>query len=283
MYKTFYNLTENPFSVTADPAFFFSSSRHSEAFSNLLYGIQERKGILVITGEIGTGKTTLCRTLLNELGQDVKTALILNPYFSEIQLLQLIIRDLGITEPPSKNKLTLINALNEFLCEQAAHRNNVVLIIDEVQHLNVRQLEQVRLLSNLETEKSKLLQIILVGQPELLDKLRLPSLRQLNQRIAVRYHILPLEKSEIKEYIQHRIKIASRDHSKLAIKFSDAALEAIYLFTKGTPRLINILCDRALLAGYVAEAGTIDDQLIYKCARELTQLVSPKELETTYT
>jgi general secretion pathway protein A len=281
MYKTFYNLNENPFSVTADPAFFFSSSRHAEAFSNLAYGIQERKGILVITGEIGTGKTTLCRTLLNQLGSDVKTALILNPYFSEIQLLQLIVRDLGIPEPSSKNKLGLINALNEFLCEQAAHRNNVVLIIDEVQHLNVRQLEQVRLLSNLETEKSKLLQIILVGQPELLDKLKLPSLRQLNQRIAVRYHILPLEKPEVKEYIEHRLKVATRDHKPL-VKFNDPALDAIYQFTKGTPRLINILCDRALLAGYVGETYNIDEQLIYKCARELTQLVSPKQLETTY-
>lgn len=282
MYKTFYNLTENPFSVTADPAFFFSSTRHAEAFSNLVYGIQERKGILVITGEIGTGKTTLCRTLLNQLGPDVKTALILNPYFSEIQLLQLIIRDLGIPEPPSKNKLGLINALNEFLLEQTAHRNNVVLIIDEVQHLNVRQLEQVRLLSNLETEKSKLLQIILVGQPELLDKLKLASLRQLNQRIAIRYHILPLEKFEIKEYIHHRLKVASRDRHKPALKFNDAAIEAVYLFTKGTPRLINILCDRALLAGYVAETNTIDEQLIYKCARELTQLVAPQQMETIY-
>ena len=273
MYKDFYNLHENPFSVTADPAFFFSSSRHSEAFSNLVYGIKERKGILVITGEIGTGKTTLCRTLLGQLGTDVKTALILNPYFSEVQLLQLIVRDLGIPET-TKSKLDLINALNQFLCDQTMQGHNVVLIIDEVQHLNVRQLEQVRLLSNLETEKNKLLQIILVGQPEFLDKLKLPSLRQLNQRIAVRYHILPLDKSEIKEYIQHRLKIASRaPHSQLPVTFSDGAIQSIYLFTKGTPRLINILCDRALLAGYVSESHTIDEQLIFKCARELTQLV----------
>src|SRR3989338_3251431 len=282
MYKEFYNLNENPFSVTADPAFFFSSSRHSQAFSNLIYGIKERKGILVITGEIGTGKTTLCRTLLNQLGSDVKTALILNPYFSEVQLLQLIVRDLGIPET-SKSKLSLINALNQFLCDQAIQGNNVVLIIDEVQHLNVRQLEQVRLLSNLETDKSKLLQIILVGQPELLDKLKLPSLRQLNQRISVRYHILPLEKTELKEYINHRLKVAScAPNGRISIKFSDEAIEAVYMFTKGTPRLINILCDRVLLAGYVTETYNLDEQLIFKCARELTQLLPAQELATSY-
>ena len=282
MYKEFYHLKENPFSVTADPAFFFSSLRHAEAYSNLIYGIKERKGISVITGEIGTGKTTLCRTLLNQLGQDVKTALILNPYFSEVQLLQLIIRDLGIPET-TKSKLGLINSLNDFLCAQAVQGNNVVLIIDEVQHLNVRQLEQVRLLSNLETEKNKLLQIILVGQPELLDKLKLPSLRQLNQRIAVRYHIPPLEKPEIKEYIHHRLKVASRSNNgRLPIKFSESAMNAIYLFTRGTPRLINILCDRILLAGYVVETYTIDEQLVHKCARELTQLVPNNEFEASY-
>jgi general secretion pathway protein A len=196
--------------------------------------------------------------------------------------LQLIVRDLGIPET-TKSKLGLINSLNQFLCEQAMQGNNVVLIIDEVQHLNVKQLEQVRLLSNLETEKSKLLQIILVGQPELLDKLKLPSLRQLNQRIAVRYHILPLEQAELKEYINHRLKVASRaPNGKIMVKFTDEAIQAIYTFTKGTPRLINILCDRALLAGYVAETNTIDEQVIFKCARELTQLVPAANFETSY-
>ncbi|MDP2653891.1 MAG: AAA family ATPase [Candidatus Omnitrophota bacterium] len=269
MYKEYYNLAENPFNVTSDPAFYFSSSRHAEAFSHLVYGIQERKGILVVTGEIGTGKTTLCRTLLNQLDPHIKTALILNPYFSETQLLQLIIKDLGITGE-YKNKLTLITALNDFLLEQASHGNNVVLVIDEAQNLRVRQLEQLRLLSNLETEKAKLLQILLVGQPELLDKLKLDSLRQLNQRVSVRYHILPLEKNEIPEYINHRIKVACRSkNGKLPVTFTPGAVDALFTLSKGTPRVINILCDRALLAGYVAESHNIDEQMVYKCAREI--------------
>ncbi len=271
MYKDFYKFIDEPFNVTSDPTFFFSSSRHLEAFSHLIYGIQQRKGIIVITGEIGTGKTTLCRTLLNRLDSNVKTALILNPNFSESQLLQLVVKDLGI-KGYFRNKLSLINALNEFLIEENNLSNNVVLIIDEAQNLNINQLEQIRLLSNLETEKTKLLQIILVGQPELLDKLKLSSLRQLNQRISVRYHILPLEKSEVPQYIHHRLKIASRsENGALPVRFTDKAIEAIHLFSKGTPRLINIVCDRALLFGYVNETKTIDDQIILKCAREVGQ------------
>lgn len=272
MYKEFYQLTEEPFNVTSDPEFFYSSSRHMEAFSHLIYGIEQRKGILVVTGEIGTGKTTLCRMLLNRLDTRVKTALILNPYFSEIQLLQLIIKDFGI-QGTFKNKLALINALNEFLLEQSASGNNVVVIIDEAQNLNVRQLEQIRLLSNLETEKNKLLQIILVGQPELLDKLKLNALRQLNQRISVRYHILPLERNEVAGYIEHRLKVALRQQTagRSAVQFTPAAIEAVYLHSRGTPRLINILCDRALLAGYVQETDIIDEKTIITCAREIGQ------------
>jgi len=269
MYKAFFGFVDNPFSVTCDPEFFFASSRHEDAFSNLVYGIQQRKGILVVSGEIGTGKTTLCRTLLSRLSENVKTALILNPSFSETQLLQLILRDLGMMTR-SKDKLSLIETLNNFLLEQSALGNNVVLIIDEAQNLKVPQLEQIRLLSNLETEKSKLLQIILVGQPELLEKLRLTELRQLNQRVTVRYHILPLEKPEVDQYIRHRLRIASRSQNgHLPAEFTDKALDTIYLFTKGTPRLINILCDRALLAGMVQETKMIDEKIISKCAREV--------------
>lgn len=270
MYNNFYNFAEEPFNVTADPEFFYSSHRHAEAFSHLIYGIQQRKGILVVTGEIGTGKTTLCRTLLNRLDTNIKTAFILNPYFSEIQLLQIIIKDLGI-EGMYKNKLALIEALNEFLLEQSNEGNNVVLIIDEAQNLKPRQLEQIRLLSNLETEKTKLLQIILVGQPELIAKLELSSLRQLNQRVSVRYHVLPLEKFEVSEYINHRLKIASHStNGKLSVEFTPQALEAIYFCTEGTPRLINILCDRALLCGYTQETYTINEEIIHKCTREVT-------------
>ncbi|MBN1869873.1 MAG: AAA family ATPase [Candidatus Omnitrophica bacterium] len=255
--------------MTADPDFYFSSLHHKEAFSHLVYGIHQRKGILVVTGEIGTGKTTLCRTLLNHLGEDTKTALILNPNFSEIQLLKLIIRDLGI--PGNfKNRLELIEALNIFLLEETSRGNNVVLIIDEAQNLTIKQLEHIRLLSNIETEKEKLLQIILVGQPELCDKLKLKELRQLNQRVAVRYHILPLEHHEISAYIEHRLKIAnaSRDMNH-QLFFTDEAIDIIFKNSGGTPRMVNILCDRALLAGYISETNKIDEHIIHKCIQEV--------------
>ena len=275
MYKGFYGFFEEPFNVTSDPEFFFPSHRHEEAFSHLVYGIQQRKGILVITGEIGTGKTTICRTLLSRLTHNIKTALVLNPYFSELQLLQFIVKDLGI--PGNfRSKLALITTLNNFLIEQATLGNNVVLIIDEAQNLKTNQLEQVRLLSNLETEKEKLLQIILVGQPELVEKLRLPALRQLTQRVAVRYHILPLDRKDVSRYIDHRIKVACRlpqgvdiPQDQLPVRFTDRAVEAIYLHSQGTPRLINIICDRALLLGYVNATNVLDENIIFKSVREI--------------
>lgn len=267
MYKKFYDCKEEPFNITSDPEFFFCSSHHQEAYNHLLYGIEHRKGIMALTGEIGTGKTTVCRTLLNKLNHATKTAFILNPNFSETQFLQVILKDFGILPlKKDNNKLHLINVLNEFLLEETSYGHNVVLIIDEAQNLKTHQLEQVRLLSNLETEKSKLLQIILVGQPELFDKLKLSSLRQLNQRISVRYHILPIEKSEVRAYVYHRLKVAD---ATLKLNFTPEAINAIYLHSKGTPRLINILCDRALLAGFIAETFMIDEKIVNQCAREV--------------
>ena len=269
MYKKFYHLKENPFNMTADPDFFFSSLHHKEAFSHLIYGIHQRKGILVVTGEIGTGKTTLCRTLLTHLDGETKTALILNPNFSDIQLLRLIVKDFGIQGNP-KNRLDLIDALNKFLLEETARGNNVVLIVDEAQNLSTKQLEQIRLLSNIETEKEKLLQIILVGQPELCDKLKLNELRQLNQRIAVRYHILPLEQHELAAYIKHRLMIANASRgSQDQLHFTDKAIDIIFKNSGGTPRMVNILCDRALLAGFISETTTIDEHIVHKCIQEV--------------
>jgi len=271
MYTEFYNLKETPFNVTADPDFFFPSQHHEEAFSHLVYGITQRKGILVITGEIGTGKTTLCRTLLNRLDENIKTALILNPNFSEIQLLKLIVKDLGI-RGSLKNKLDIIDALNVFLLEETSQGNNVVIIIDEAQNLTIKQLEQIRLLSNLETEKEKLLQIVLVGQPELCDKLKLNALRQLNQRVSVRYHILPLKRDELSPYIEHRLKIANTTKGlRNKLHFTDEAIDIIYKNSNGTPRMINILCDRALLAGYASETNKIDEHIIHKCIQEVVR------------
>ncbi len=264
MYKAFYGFKENAFNITSDPAFYFESSRHKEAFSHLIYGIKSRKGIISLTGEVGTGKTTLCRILLNKIDQTIKTAFILNPSFSQIQLLQLITKDLGIV-CPKNNKLDLINSLNQFLIDQSALGHNVAVIIDEAQNLNIHQLEQIRLLSNLETEKDKLLQIILVGQPELLDKLKKPSLRQVNSRIGVRYHIQPLERDDIKTYIYHRLKVAGGPDK---LKFTQDAIKEIYNFSNGTPRLINILCEHALLAGFVNETFEISEEIIKASAKE---------------
>jgi general secretion pathway protein A len=269
MYNEYYQLSENPFNATADPDFFFSSKTHSEAVANLIYGIEQRKGILVVTGEIGTGKTTLCRKIFKLSTKKIKFALILNPRCSELQLLQMIIHDLGI-ETKSKNKYSLVQALNEFLIVESSQGNNIVVVIDEAQHLSVKQLEQVRLLSNLETEKEKLLQIVLVGQPELYEKLHLPELRQLRQRVSVHFHVQPLGKDDIKNYIHHRItKATSNPLATKVVGFTEQAIDRIYHYTQGSPRTINILCDRALLAGYVADTFSIDHGIIESCAKEI--------------
>lgn len=267
MYCKFYGLKERPFNVTSDPAFFFLSNKHKEALAHLHYGISQRKGIIVLTGEIGTGKTTLCRFFLSELAKNVKTAFILNPHFSETQLIESIVADFGIN-PSNKGKLGLVRELNNFLLKESGKRNNVVLIIDEAQNLKPGLLEQIRLLSNLETEKEKLLQVVLVGQPELNVRLNLYELRQLRQRIMVRYHIIPLEGQEIADYINHRLKIAGLTSK---IDFSKEAIAAISSFSSGTPRLINMICDRALLSGFAEGTTNIGQNIINRCLEELSE------------
>lgn len=265
MYCKYYGLKEKPFNVTSDPAFFFSSKKHKEALSHLLYGVSQRKGIIVLTGEIGTGKTTICRFFLNQVGKNVKTAFILNPTFSEVQLLESIVKDFGIN-PGNKTKLGMVWELNNFLLNESNAGNNLVLIVDEAQNLKPPLLEQIRLLSNLETEKDKLLQVILVGQPELNSRLNLYDLRQLRQRIMVRYHIGPLDADEIKNYINWRLEIAGAGQK---IEFSNEAVDIISRFSGGTPRLINMICDRALLAGFISETAHIGFEIIQKCVEEL--------------
>jgi len=271
MYCKFYGLKERPFNVTSDPDFFFLSTKHKEALAHLHYGVSQRKGIIVLTGEIGTGKTTICRFFINELDKNVRTALILNPHFSEIQLLEAIVRDFGI-RTNGNNRLSLVRELNSFLLNESAAGNNVVLIIDEAQNLKPSLLEQVRLLSNLETEKEKLLQVVLVGQPELNSRLNLYELRQLRQRIMVKYHILPLEQAEIRDYINHRLKIAGLINAE--IEFSEDAINRISDFSCGTHRLINMVCDRALLAGFTLETHKIGLEIINKCVEELNNYVT---------
>jgi general secretion pathway protein A len=265
MYLQFYGLKENPFNVTSDPNFLYFGKTHKEALSHLLYGIRQRKGFLEITGEVGAGKTTLCRALLNQLDSNTKTAFILNSNLSGTQLLEAIIEDYGI-RPARKTKISLMRQLNSFLLDELRKRSNVVLILDEAQNLKTSTLEEIRMLSNLETEKEKLVQIILVGQPELRRKLSSPSLVQLRQRISVRFHINPLSRDEIDHYICHRLGIAG-DPGK--IRFSDEALDKIYDYSGGIPRLINVVCDKTMLAGFVAEKWLLDDALVENSIFEL--------------
>lgn len=265
MYLDYLGLREHPFSVTTDPAFLYLSRRHREALSHMMYGIRERKGFIEITGEIGTGKTTLCKALLRQLEDTTRTALILHSGLSELQLLQAVIQDFGL-DPMRGNRFGLFNELNRFLIEQATLGNNIVLIIDEAQNLSLRVLEQIRMLSNLETDKQKLVQIVLVGQPQLRDKLDRPSLRQLQQRIGVRYHILPLDGEEVRTYIEHRLGIAGSDGS---LSFTGEAFEEIYRCSNGIPRLMNLVCDRALLACYVLRTKLVDRALIQRSYQEL--------------
>ncbi len=270
MYRKYYKFRENPFNVTADPSFFFFSKGHAEAVSSLYYGIEQRKGIITITGEVGTGKTTVCRALLHALDKSTKTAFVLNPRFSDLDMLRFIVSDLGISGE-FDDRFELISALNRFLLKESSRGNNVVIIIDEAQNLTVSQLEQIRLLSNLETEKQKLLQIVLSGQPELDAKLSLPELRQLNQRVIVRANIKPLQLVEMVQYINHRVKRCAkrRVFSQDRLQFTSEAVLNIFKYTKGIPRLVNILCDRALLAGYVLETHTINKQIIHRSAKEV--------------
>ncbi len=264
MYASFYGLKTLPFNITSNPNFFFESVSHKEALSCLLYGISSKTGLMLITGEVGTGKTTLCKTLLSKLPPEVKTSFILNPCFSDVQLLSAIIEDFGL-HLEKKNRLEIVRKLNEFLVDINSKGHTAVLIIDEAQNLNARQLEQIRLLSNLETSEAKLLQIILVGQPELKTKLEQFNLRQIRQRICVKHDILPLAQEEVKNYIEFRLKTAGEPN----IDILPESYSLIYEFSKGIPRLINALCDRALLYGFVKEKKTFDAETFKACIEEL--------------
>lgn len=265
MYLSYYGLRELPFNITPDPRFLYFSEHHRAAFEHMIYGISARKGFIELTGEVGSGKTTLCRAILDRLGTDVATALILNPSLTETQLLRAMLNDFGL-EAKGRDRLAYIETLNRFLLEKAREGNNVALFIDEAQDLTPQVMEQVRLLSNLETDQQKLIQIILCGQPELKERLARPDLRQLRQRITVRYHIPPLSRDDTAAYLSHRLHVAGANGR---VGFAKRAVDRIHNFSDGTPRLINAVADNALLAGYVKSTTTIDIDCVRKAIRQL--------------
>lgn len=264
MYHKFYGFKEAPFNMTPNSRFFYESAKHVEALSTLIYAIESRKGFVVITGDIGSGKTTVCRTLLNRLDPKTQTALVTNTYISGKDLLHAVLEDLEV-EYTQGSKARLLSQLNQYLIEQLRNDHNVVLIIDEAQNLKPAVLEEVRMLSNLETENEKLIQIIFLGQPELKNKLAMPKLEQLRQRIAAYYHLTPLSEDDTRKYILYRLKIAGGSDKRY---FTDPALDMIYRFSKGVPRLINQVCDSALLNGFIYEKDIIDEKLMQEVIHE---------------
>lgn len=254
MYLDFYGLSEMPFNITPDPKFLFLSPTHREAFQHLKYGIEEKKGFIVLIGEVGCGKTTICRQFLEELhGGEYDTALILNPRVTETQLLKMILTELGETVRARSNN-DLVDQMNRVLLERIHRGRNIVLIVDECQNLSFEVLEQLRLLSNLETDTQKLLQIVLIGQPEFRDKLNEQRLRQLRQRILVSCELKPLNTEQIAHYIRHRISMAGGMGRPA---FTNLAVRTIAKASRGIPRLVNNLCDKALLAAFVDESDEV--------------------------
>src|SRR5919109_100102 len=262
MYEDYYGFTEKPFSLTPDPKYLFKSASHANAFDLLQYAIRRREGFVVITGDIGTGKTTLCRAILDQLDRKTFTALVLNPFLSEEDLLRLILQDFGVVSRDEMkrgrlsgvSKQELIETLNEFLLSLQPLGASALLIIDEAQNLPRQVLEQVRILSNLETDKEKLLQIVLVGQLNLQPLLKAPQMRQLDQRISIRYRLRPLSRDEVGAYVSHRLQVAGPAAS---VVFQPKAIEIVHRRTRGIPRLVNLVCDRALLAAYSARTTRV--------------------------
>jgi len=266
MYESFYGLKESPFNMTPDPQFLYLGENHREALAQLVYGVKEKKGFIVLTGEVGTGKTTLIHYLLDKLdGIDhTKTAFLFNPKLSVHDFFEYILKDLGV-DGHGSTKADYLHIFHQNLLQAYENGERVILFIDEAQGLNAELLEEVRLLSNLETSKSKLLQIVLVGQPELNKTLLQPEFRQLKQRINLWYHLRPLSEKETKEYVGKRLKIAG------AVEpiFTKKAIKEVYRRSGGIPRLINILCDNSLLSGYALERKNIDQKIVKEAARDL--------------
>lgn len=259
-----YGLKDSPFNITSDPHFFYQSVSHKESLSTLLFGVENKKGLMMLAGEVGTGKTTLCKVFLNRLSPATKTSVFFNyPNFSETQLLKNILDDFGIVTK-KVNRFDLVKQLNSFLIDTGLSGGNALLIIDEAQNLTPRQLEQVRLLSNLETAKEKLLQILLIGQPELEKKLKDFKLRQIKQRINIKCRLLPLRYEEIEDYLKFRLSVAGAK-----VKIDSNCYRIAYQFSQGIPRLVNLLFERALLLGFVQNKKEIKPCMLKACIEDL--------------
>ena len=251
MYEAFYGLTEKPFSLTPNPRYVFYAEHYRAALDHLLYGLHEKEGFMLLTGAVGTGKTTLCRELLENLdARQYRTALLFNPFLNGTEMLQALLTEFGCSYPPGASKKELLDRLNRFLLSQLIDGKTCVAIFDEAQHLSPEFLEQIRVLSNLETDKEKLLQILLVGQPELRERIQQPSLAQLDQRVSLRCTMRDLDRQETERYIFHRLNVAG---AQGRIHFTDRAIRKIHEASRGVPRLISLISDRTLLAGYVAQ------------------------------
>ena len=267
MYKAFYGFSRNPFEITPDPAFFYGTTRHNEALASLYHGIERRRGFIVVTGEVGTGKTLLARCLFRTLKwHKVAFAYIFNPLLSPLEFLQYAASDMGIA-PVRKAKGELLADLNKFLIAQYRQRSTAVLIVDEAQLLTWDLLEEIRLLTNLETEQQKLLQIVLIGQPELDEKLDSQDLRQLKQRIALRCHLEPLSREETGKYIVQRLWLAGARTKEQSI-FGEAVIELVYRYSRGIPRLVNNICEAALVASFAMKSSVISPELVDEVAAD---------------
>src|SRR5262245_20351516 len=264
MYAQFYGFNESPFALTPDPRYLFLSEPHKEALASAVYGVQERKGFVLILGEVGTGKTTLIRHLLGRFGPNIRSVFVFNPAVSFTELLQLILRDLELP-CGSLRRVEMIDTLNDYLLKEAAAGRYVVVIIDEAQHLSPAVLEEVRMLSNLETARGKLIQILLVGQPELGEKLGRPELRQLRQRISLVAELKPLSYEDTVQYIPHRLEVAGREQGGVC---SRRALKVIYRASGGIPRLVNVICDKALVLGYGAGAPVVKTKIVKEVLKD---------------
>ncbi len=266
MYNEYFGFKETPFSIAPDPHYLYMTAQHREALAHLVYGLNSEGGCILLTGEVGTGKTTICRRLLEQIPEQANVALVLNPKVSEIELLATICDELKISYPETSNSVkTYTDRIYDFLLSSNRNNEKTVLIIDEAQNLSSTVLEQLRLLTNLETNQRKLLQIIILGQPELLDILSQPEMRQLAQRITARFHLQPLSRHEVKAYVSHRLAVAGQNVQL----FPDKSIKLLYRLSNGIPRLINIICDRALLGAYVENQYIVNPVTIKKAAKEV--------------